>query len=342
MNDNQSHHDHGDRIHDLFAQVADDPAPPLGFTAEAIAGVGRRGARTRRLAAVSGATAGIAAVGIAIAALPGAVGSGRAGASPASGGPPASSSASSSGSSSAPSDPKCVADVTNAFADNPGVDNSAARSVAYQECPALRAIDAVLDPAGTHLTELDGRQKAVTPDIAWTYIGYGGEGYNATKADITYSNKGQAAALPSVAVSVTFSLPGAQDPAPLSSDMTLADRAPGVAPGSAPWVEKSSTTLKDGSKVTVGEVQNGDRVSMKARRVLPSGAALTILATDSYDTASATEQPGSVYDPFPFSVEKLVEAASVEQFVAPSAVRSIPTAPGMNHPSGGPSSSGGH
>ncbi|WP_194899699.1 hypothetical protein [Catenulispora pinisilvae] len=337
MNDNQSHDDHddhGDRIHDLFAQVADDPGPPLGFTADGIAGLGRRGARTRRLAAVSGATAGIAAVGIAIAALPGAVGSGRAGASVASGGP--------SASPSAPADPICVADVTNAFAAESGVDKSAAETVAYQECPALRAIDAVLDPAGTHLTELNARQESITPDVVWTYIGNRSDGFNGTTANITYSNKGQATALPSVAISVTFSLPGASEPAPLSSDMTLADRAPGVAPGSAPWVQKSSTTLKDGSKVTVGEVQNGDRVSMKARRVLPSGAALTIVASDSYDTASATEKPGSVYDPFPFSIEKLAEAASVEQFVAPSAVKSYPISPAGKVPSGGPSSSGGH
>ena len=339
MNDNQSHDDHddhddhGDRIHDLFAQVADDPGPPLGFTADGIAGLGRRGARTRRLAAVSGATAGIAAVGIAIAALPGAVASGRGGASAASGGP--------SASSSPPADPICVADVTNAFAAESGGDNSAEKAVAYQACPALRAIDAVLDPAGTHLTELDAHRKAITPDVVWTYIGERAV-FNSTKADITYSNKGQATALPSVAVSVTFSLPGAEDPALVSNDMTLADRAPGVAPGTAPWVQKSSTTLKDGSKVTVGEVQNGDRVSMKARRVLPSGAALTIVASDSYDTTSATEKPGSVYDPFPFSIEKLAEAASVEQFVAPTAVTSVPAAPGMNHPSGGPSSSGSH
>ena len=326
---------HDDRIHGLFAQIAADPAPPLGFTADGIADAGRRGARTRRVAAVGGATAGIAAVGLAVAALPGPGGSGRA--TTATTTPTKTSAAATS--SPAPTDPACESDVAKAFA----YPDPAGKEVALQECPALRAIDEIFDPAGRHLVESNSAGSKITPDIVWgTSFDKTGKA-SSTSAFICYNNTGPATVMnqgtcteqPVVFISVTFALPGAPDPEPQSGDMTLADRKPGVSSGSAPWIEKSSSTLKDGSKVTVGEVQNGDRVAMKARRVLPSGASLTIVAFDGYDESSATEQPGSVYDPFPFSIEQMAAAASVEQFVSPDALTSVQS-PGPFHPPGTP------
>lgn len=332
----------GDRVHDLFAQIADDPAPPLGFTADGLAGLGRRGARTRRIAAVGGATAGVAAIGIAIASLPGAVGTGRTVAAT----PPSTSlKPTSSASSSAPSDPVCAADVAKAF---PHAGNDLDRKLALQQCPALRAIDEIFDPTGKHLVEVNGQLEAIAPDIVWGEMG-GKNGVSGTMANLCYNNEGQAstknqgmcADLPEVAIQVTFSLPGAGDPIPQFSDMTLADRKPGVAGGSAPWTEKSSTTIKDGSKVTVSEIQNGDRVALKARRVLPSGAALTIVAWDGYDSTSAVEQPGSVFNPFPFTLEQMAAAASVEQFVSPDVLYGSALFPLMTGSSPSPSPAAG-
>lgn len=50
-------------------------------------------------------------------------------------------------------------------------------------------------------------------------------------------------------------------------EVPLADREPGIAGDTTPWIEKSAETMKDGSEVTVSEVRYGHRVSMKARRV---------------------------------------------------------------------------
>lgn len=309
-------------VHALFAQVAADPAPPLGFTADGIAALGRRGARTRRLAAVSGATAGIAAVGIAVATLPGTAGPGRAVA----GSTPTSSARAAS--TTAPPDPVCVADVAKAFKDTA---DPLAEKLALQECPALRAIDKVIDPRGGHLVEIDSASRAITPDVVWGEMGFRDK-LVGTSASLCYTEDGRAPTpsqglcddLPGVFFSVNFSLPGAPDPSPQTGDMTLADRKPGVADGTAMWNEKSRTTLKDGSVVTVSEVQNGDRVAMKARRVLTSGAALTITAIDAYDSSSAVEQPGSVFDPFPFTLDQMATAVSVEQFVSPTVLEEMP------------------
>lgn len=334
MNDDQNLHagHYDDRVHELFAQIADDPAPPLGFTADGIAGLGRRGARTRRVAAVGGATAGVAAIGIAIASLPGAVGSGRT-ATATSTSTSLKSSTPAATSSSKPADPVCEADVAKAFPDSV---NRPERKLALQACPALRAIDTIFDPTGKHLVEVNGQLEAITPDIVWGEMG-GKEGVSGTMANLCYNNEGKAstknqgmcAELPEVAIQVTFSLPGAADPIPQFSDMTLADRKPGVGGGSAAWTEKSSTTIQDGSKVTVSEIQNGDRVALKARRVLPSGAALTIVAWDGYDSTSAVEQPGSVFNPFPFTLEQMAAAASVDQFVSPDALYDLTPLPSM-------------
>ncbi|MEY9935463.1 hypothetical protein ABH926_010145 [Catenulispora sp. GP43] len=319
MNDT---HNHDDRVHAMFAQVADDPAPPLSFTADGIAAAGRRGARTRRLAAVGGTTAGIAAVGIAVAALPGAVGQGRA---TTAAGPTKAVTSPLAAPTSAPYDAVCAADVSAVLT----LSDPTGKKVALQECPALRAIDGILDPAGKHLVETDASGRVIAPDIVWGETMVKGKAV-ATSAGLCYNNQGRASnphqadceELPQVFVSVTFSLPGAPDPSQMSSDMTLANRAPGIGTGAAAWIPKSTKTLKDGSTVTVSEVQNGDRVSAKARRVLKSGAALTIVAVDGYDNSSATEQPGSVYDPFPFTLEQMAAAAGVEQFVAPDALLS--------------------
>lgn len=316
MNDHQNH---GDRVHDLFAQIADDPAPPLGFTADGIAAAGRRGARTRRIAAVGGATAGVAAVAIAVAALPGVVGSGRNSGTAT----PTIKPATTTSSSAAP-DPICAADVAEAFPYEPRESAYKTRvDLALQVCPMLRAIGTVLDPSGKHLVGNSGSGSAIRPDIGLPEIGGNEQKIFGVAAQLCYNNEGLAsnrdqamcAELPEVALSVSFSFPGQPDPAPQSGDMSLANRKPGVASGTAPWVPKSTMTLKDGSTVTVSEVQNGDRVSVKARRVLTSGWALTIVAWDGYDSTSAVEQPGSVYNPFPFTLEQMAKAASVDEFV---------------------------
>jgi|GEM_PF-5677840 len=309
-------------VHALFAQVAADPAPPLGFTADGVAALGRRGVRTRRLAAVSGATAGIAAVGIAVATLPGTAGPGRAVA----GSTPTSSAR--SGSTTAQPDPVCVADVAKAFTNTGG--DPLSEKLALQECPALRAIDQVFDPHGGHLVEIGSAGQAITPDIVWGGM-WSQDKVAGTSASFCYTKGGRAptpsqglcADLPGVFFTVNFSLPGAPDPSPQTGDLTLADRKPGVGSGSAKWNEKSRTTLKDGSVVTVSEVQNGDRVAMKARRVLTSGAALTITAIDAYDSTSAVEQPGSVFDPFPFTLDQMATAVSVEKFVPPTVLEEM-------------------
>jgi hypothetical protein len=322
MNDIQNPDEH---VHALFAQVADDPAPPLGFTADGIAALGRRGARTRRVAAVSGATAGIAAVGIAVATLPGTAGPGRVvvGSTP--------TSSARAASTTAPPDPVCEADVVKAFKNAP---DPLAMKLARQECPALRAIDKIFDPQGGHFIEIDSAGQAVTPDIVWGAMAFQDKMIG-TAVSLCYTEDGRpptgnqslCADLPGVVFSVNFSLPGAPDPSPQTGDMTLADRKPGVGSGFANWNEKSRTTLKDGSTVTVSEVQNGDRVAMKARRVLTSGAALTITAIDAYDSTSAVEQPGSVFDPFPFTFDQMAAAVSVEQFVSPTVVEEMPVLP---------------
>jgi hypothetical protein len=317
MTDNQNR---DDRVHDLFAWIADDPAPPLGFTADGIADAGRRGARTRRIAAVGGATAaGVAAIAIAVAALPGAVGSGRGvtAASP-------KTSAAATSSPSAASDPVCEADVAKAVPNvprDPG--NETRKRLALQTCPMLRAIDAVLDPSGKHLVEGGLGGAASRPDIASAGMNDKGKAVFGPSASLCYNNEGLAsnrdqamcADLPEVAIDITFSFPGEPDPSQQTGDMTLANRKPGVGGGSTAWIEKSTTTLKDGSTVTISEVQNGDRVAVKARRVLTSGSALTIVASDGYDSTSAVEQPGSVYNPFPFTLEQMAAAASVREFV---------------------------
>jgi hypothetical protein len=196
----------------------------------------------------------------------------------------------------------------------------------------MRAIDAILDPSDKHLVESNSAGSMIPPDIAWGITGRDKAGkalsasgflcYNNT-GPATVLDQGTCTQLPQVSIRVTFALPGVPDPAPMSGDMTLADRKPGVGSGSAPWIEKSTTALKDGSTVTVSEVQNGDRVAMKARRVLKSGAAMTIEAVDGYDQSSAIEQPGSVYNPFPFTLDQMTAAASVEQFVSPDALTSV-------------------
>ncbi|WP_194907103.1 hypothetical protein [Catenulispora rubra] len=306
-----------DRVHDLFTQLADDPAPPLGFTAEGIADIGRRDARTRRIAAVGGATAGVAAIAIAVAALPGAVGAGR---GVASGSPKISATSS----SPAASDPVCAADVAKAVPNvprDPG--NGVRRSLALQTCPMLLAIDAVLDPSGKHLVGADSGGLAMRPDIALVAASDKGKVVYGPMASFCYNDEGPAlsrdltmcAHLPEVAIQVVFSLPGEPDPSPQTGDLSLANRKPGVGDGSTAWIEKSTTTLKDGSKLTLSEVQNGDRVALKARRVLASGSALTIVAYDGYDSTSAVEQPGSVYNPFPFTMEQMAAAASVKEYV---------------------------
>ncbi|MEZ0107656.1 hypothetical protein ABH920_001648 [Catenulispora sp. EB89] len=315
MTDNQYR---DDRVHDLFAQLAEDPAPPLGFTADGIADVGRRGARTRRIAAVSGATASVAAIAIAVAALPGAVGSGRGGASGS-----AKISAVATSSSPAAPDPVCAADVAKAFVQVPNdAGNEARKRLTLQTCPMLRAIGTVLDPSGKHLVEANGGGLAERPDITSAGVESNGKKLGPV-ANLCYNNEGLAstrnqamcAELPEVAIEVTFSYPGEPDPSPQTGDLTLANRGPGVGGGSTPWIEKSTTTLKDGSTLTLSEVQNGDRVALKARRVLASGSALTIVAWDGYDSTSAIEQPGSVYNPFPFTLEQMAAAASVKEYV---------------------------
>lgn len=321
MNDTPHHED---SVHALFAQVADDPAPPLGFTADGIADLGRRGARTRRLAAVSGATAGIAAVGIAVATLPGTAGAGRAPADATTTSVPVAP-------STAPPDPFCQADVAKAFKNTQA---PLSTKLALQECPALRAIDKIFDPQGRHLVETGSAGQAVPPDIVWGEMAFKGKA-TGTTAGFCYTNDGRVPAqgaamcdsLPAVVFSVSFTLPDASDPSPQTGDMTLANRAPGVGSGFAAWDEKSRMTLKDGSTVTVSEVQNGDRVAMKARRVLKSGAALTITAIDAYDSTSAIEQPGSVFDPFPFTLDQMAAAVSVEQFVSPTVLEEMPSLP---------------
>jgi hypothetical protein len=324
MNDIRNDDEH---IHALFAQVAADPAPPLGFTADGIADLGRRGARARRIAAVSSATAGIAAVGIAVATLPGTGGSGRV----AAGSTPTSSAL--AGSTTVRPDPICVADVAKAFQ---GMPDPLSEKLALQECPAMRAIGKVFAPQGRHFTETNSAGRAITPDIVWGETGYQ-DMVTGTSAGLCYTEDGRApvpnqercAGTPAVLFGIDFSLPGAPDPSPQTGDMSLANRKPGVADGFANWNQKSSTTLKDGSTVTVSEVQNGDRVAMKARRVLTSGAALTITAIDAYDSTSAVEQPGSVYNPFPFTLDQMAAAVSVEQFVSPSALKEMPPLPGV-------------
>jgi hypothetical protein len=314
-------------VHALFAQVADDPEPPLGFTADGIAALGRRSVRTRRLAAVSGATAGIAAVGIAVATLPGAVGWGPAT-------PGSSSTSSAAAATTVPRDPICEADVAKALKNTYTVD-PLAKKLALQECPALRAIDKILDPQSKHLSETDAERQPITPDLVFGAWGIQGK-IVGTMAGLCYSggsptstgNPAMCEGLPAVSIDVMFSLPGAPDPSAQTGDMTLADRKPGVGSGSAKWNEKSRATLKDGSTVTISEVQNGDRVAMKARRVLKSGAALTITAIDAYDSTSAIEKPGSVFDPFPFTADQMAAAVSVEQFVSPTVLEEMPS-PGL-------------
>ncbi|MEY9861138.1 hypothetical protein ABH935_006778 [Catenulispora sp. GAS73] len=317
MTDNQYR---DDRVHDLFAQIADDPAPPLGFTADGIADVGRRGARTRRIAAVGGATAGVAAIAVAVAALPGAVGTGR---GVTSGSPKISPAATSSSSSSVAPDPVCAADVAKAVVQVAGDQGYEARkSLALQACPMLRAIGTVLDPSGKHLVEADISGLAVRPDIASTEVVTSGRMLGPV-ANLCYNYEGAAstknqamcAELSEASIEVVFSYPGEPDPSQRTGDLTLANRGPGAGTGSTSWIEKSTTTLKDGSTLTLSEVRNGDRVALKARRVLASGSALTIVAADGHDTTSAIEQPGSVYNPFPFTLEQMAAAASVKEYV---------------------------
>jgi hypothetical protein len=310
------HHDAGgpgDRVHELFAQLADDPAPPLGFTADGLAGAGRRGARTRRFAAVTGATAGVAAVALAVAALPGAVASG--------------SRTSAAASSSAPVIPTCSPD-TKAVWETTAPDPSVNQSFVREECPALRAISQIFDPAGRRLAgggdalDLVGDLVTGTDAAAGTGTVYG------TMFGLCYHGQGSAANgqhagchEPSeVGIQVFFTRPGASDPESQSPEVPPADRKPGVAGATAPWHEKFTETLKDGSRVTLSEVQYGDLVSMKARRVLPSGAALTIVASNDDGSAAAAKQ-GSGHDRFPFTVEQMAAAASVTQFVVPYALR---------------------
>jgi hypothetical protein len=320
MNDDlisTNHHDpgdSGDRVHELFAQLADDPAPPLGFTADGIAGIGRRGARTRRIAAVTGATAGVAAVAVAVAALPGAVASG--------------SRTSAAASSSAPVTPTCTAGAGRVFSEAKTSDVDLNRRLVLEVCPAMRAIAPVFDPTGRDLAEGGGIPDFVGVLIPGMDAATGTGAVYGMMFGLCYHGQGSASDgkhvgchEPSeVGMQVFFNLPGASDPEPESSEVPPADRKPGVAGGSTPWIQKSTETLKDGSKVTVSEVRYGDLVSMKARRVLPSGAALTIFASND-DGSSAAAKQGSGHDRFPFTVEQMATAASVNQ--APAALNSM-------------------
>lgn len=310
MNDDQNH-GLDDRVHALFAELADDPAPPLGFTADGIAGLGRRGARTRRIAAVGGATAGVAALAVAVATLPGAVASG-------------SGTTSAAASSAAPGGPSCAADLAHIFPSTTNADTAAIRKLALEVCPALGDIGAVLDPTGGHLVTVSGKMGARTENFAWNSRVTsppvdGMAKVDGVTANLCYSSPGPASNQkqdrcsepPGVDVRVLFDLSGTAGPA---------SRAYWVDGGSTPWTEMFTETMKDGSKVTVDEARNGDRVSMRARRVLPSGAALTILAANDDGTAG---KQGSAIPPFPFTVRQSAAAVEVDRFVQPEALNSL-------------------
>ena len=214
-----------------------------------------------------------------------------------------------------------------------GLPDPLSEKLALQECPALRAIDKLFDREA-HTSSRSAVPTSRPRPTSCGKTGFQGK-VTGTSALLCYTkdgrapdpNRGVCTDLPGIFLSVTFSLPGAEDPSPQTGDMTLANRQIGVGSGAANWNEKNRKTLKDGSTVTVSEVQNGDRVAMKARRVLTSGAALTITAIDAYDYTSAYEQPGSVFDPFPFTFDQMAAAASVEQFVPPTVLEEMPAVP---------------